>query len=58
MADSSIKTKKAQSTLEAAIVFVTVVLFLLGSFVVWKKANQDIVKQVDSFKESRQSRAQ
>lgn len=57
MANAAVKRIRAQSTLESSIVFVTVVLFLLGGIAVWKKINDDMVKQVNTFKESRQSRS-
>lgn len=57
MANAAVKRIRAQSTLESSIVFVTVVLFLMGGIAVWKKINDDMVKQVNTFKESRQSRS-
>lgn len=57
MANATVKRIRAQSTLESSIVFVTVVLFLMGGIAVWKKINDDMVKQVNTFKESRQSRS-
>jgi hypothetical protein len=53
-----LKKKTAQVTLEAVLVFVIIIAFLFGTITIWKKLNQNMVKQVQDYKGERQGRFQ